>query len=86
MAALIALLAAPVYAAEQADKDLTILRLQKIIAEQTMGELLRDSRVSEYERIRQNYQKLLGEIEKQEKTPKKNPEQPEYSPRDWGEK
>jgi hypothetical protein len=42
------------------------LRLQKIVAEQSMGELLRDARVSEYERIRQNYQKLLGEIEKRE--------------------
>jgi hypothetical protein len=60
------LLAAPVYAAEVEDKDLTILRLQKIVAEQSMGELLRDARVSEYERIRQNYQKLLGEIEKRE--------------------
>jgi hypothetical protein len=61
------LLAAPVYAAEVEDKDLTILRLQKIVAEQSMGELLRDARVSEYERIRQNYQRLLGEIEKKEK-------------------
>jgi hypothetical protein len=43
------------------------LRLQKIVAEQSMGELLRDARVSEYERIRQNYQRLLGEIEKKEK-------------------
>ena len=71
-ALLIALLAAPVYSAEPEDKELTILRMQKIIAEQQMMEHMEFWRVREFLRIRDNYQKLVAEIEKREKAaPKK---------------
>jgi len=60
------------FAAEPDDKDLTILHLQKVIAEQSMNELLRDERVKEYARIRANYERVLGEIEKKEKAAKEN--------------
>jgi len=64
--------AIPSIAAEPDDKDLTILHLQKVIAEQSMSELLRDERVKEYARIRANYERVLGEIEKKEKAAKEN--------------
>ena len=80
------LLAAPVYAAEPEDKELTMLRLQKIIAEQQMIEHMEYWRVREFLRIRDNYQKLIAEIEKREKAPPPKKPAPEYSPRDWGEK
>jgi len=60
------------FAAEPEDKDLTILHLQKVIAEQSMNELLRDERVKEYVRIRTNYERVMGEIEKKEKAAKEN--------------
>ena len=72
-AALVLILAlTPAFAAEPEDKDLTILHLQKVIAEQSMAELLRDERVKEYARIRANYERVLGEIEKKEKAAKEN--------------
>jgi len=46
-----------------ADKDEEILQLQKIIAEQSMAQLLRDELVKEYARIRANYDKLNADIE-----------------------
>jgi len=46
-----------------ADKDEEILQLQKIIAEQSMAQLLRDELVKEYARIRTNYEKLNADIE-----------------------
>ena len=61
-------------AAEGEDKDLTILRLQKVIAEQTLSQLLEHERVREYERIRGNYQKLLEKIAEKEKTQEKKSE------------
>lgn len=71
--ALIALLAAPVYAAEPDDKDLTILHLKKIIAEQSMGQLLENEKVREYARIRAAYEKVLKEIaEKEQKSKEKD--------------
>ena len=50
------------------DKDLTIMRLQKVIAEQTLQRLLENRTVAEYERVRANYQALLGRIAEKEKT------------------
>jgi cell division protein FtsB len=49
------------------EKDLTILRLKKIIAEQSLDRLLEYENVREYERIRANREKLLREIEDLEK-------------------
>jgi hypothetical protein len=57
-------------AAEAENQDLTILRLKKIIAEQSMAALLEYEKVREYERIRSNYERLLRdifELEKKEK-------------------
>jgi len=56
-----------VNAAEPQDKELEILQLQKIIAEQTLAALRRDVLVSEYERIRANYEKVLADIAAKEK-------------------
>jgi len=58
-------------AAEPEDKELQILQLQKIIAEQTLATLRRDIMVSEYERIRANYEKVLAEIAEKEKAKEK---------------
>ena len=49
------------------DKDLQILLLQKIIAEQSMAALLRDEMVKEYVRIKGNYDKLNADIAAKEK-------------------
>ena len=49
------------------DKDLAILQLQKIIAEQSMAALLRDEMVKEYVRIKGNYDKLNADIAAKEK-------------------
>ncbi len=49
------------------DKDLQILLLQKIIAEQSMATLLRDEFVKDYARIRANYEKLNADIAEKEK-------------------
>ena len=52
------------------DKDLAILQLQKIIAEQSMAALMRDEMVKEYVRIKTNYDKLNAEIAAKEKRKK----------------
>ncbi len=49
------------------DKDLEILQLKKIIAEQSMAALLRDEWVKDYARIRANYDKLNADIAAKEK-------------------
>jgi hypothetical protein len=49
------------------DKDLQILLLQKIIAEQSMAALMRDELVKDYARIRANYDKLNADIAAKEK-------------------
>lgn len=49
------------------DKDLEILQLKKIIAEQSMAALLRDEWVKDYARIRANYDKLVEDIAAKEK-------------------
>lgn len=49
------------------DKDLQIMRLQKIIAEQTMARLLENTTVAEYERIRRNYRALIEKIAERER-------------------
>ncbi len=49
------------------DKDLQILLLQKIIAEQSMAALMRDEWVKDYARIRANYDKLVEDIAAKEK-------------------
>jgi hypothetical protein len=61
------LMIAVVSAAEPEDKELQILQLQKIIAEQSMAQLMRDEMVKEYVRIRGNYDKLNADIEAKEK-------------------
>jgi hypothetical protein len=48
--------------------ELQILQLQKIIAEQSMAQLMRDEMVKEYARIKTNYEKLLAEIDAKEKS------------------
>ena len=64
----IVLLSASLALADDAtEKDLTILRLKKIIAEQSLDRLLEYENVREYERIRANREKLLREIEDLEK-------------------
>jgi hypothetical protein len=55
-------IASAVFAAEPEDKDLTIMRLQKVIAEQTIQRMMENRLVAEYERIRANYQALLEKI------------------------
>jgi hypothetical protein len=57
-------------AAEVDDKDLQIMQLQKIIAEQTMQRLLENRLVAEYERIRANHEALLKKIAEREKAAK----------------
>ena len=52
------------------DKDLAILQLQKIIAEQSMAALMRDEMVKEYVRIKANYDKLVTDIAAKEKRKK----------------
>jgi hypothetical protein len=55
---------------ETEDKDLQILLLQKIIAEQSMAALLRDEMVKDYVRIKANYDKLNADIAAKEKPAK----------------
>ena len=52
------------------DKDMQILQLQKIIAEQSMAALMRDEMVKEYVRIKANYDKLVTDIAAKEKRKK----------------
>ncbi len=58
------LLSGNVFAAEREedDKDLKIMQLQKIIAEQTLTRLQRDVVVQEYIRVNENYERLLEQI------------------------
>jgi len=65
------LIATVANAAEPEDKEMQILQLQKIIAEQSMNQLLRDEMVKEYARIRANYDKLNAEIAEKEKSKEK---------------
>jgi hypothetical protein len=60
------LLSGNVFAAEREenDKDLKIMQLQQIIAEQTLARLQRDVVVQEYIRVNENYERLLEQIKK----------------------
>lgn len=63
-ACILFLLSGDVFATEREedDKDLKIMQLQKIIAEQTLSRLQRDVVVQEYIRVNENYEKLLTQI------------------------
>jgi hypothetical protein len=60
------LLSGNIFAAEREenDKDLKIMQLQQIIAEQTLARLQRDVVVQEYIRVNENYERLLEQIKK----------------------